>query len=72
MHRTRDVVHLVRLHGDAMTRRLPASKLIRRLPLNPANVERRLRRLKQEILALADGIDEALATLARPKDQPAE
>jgi hypothetical protein len=43
-----------------MTRRLPVSKLRRILPPNPANVARKLRRIRQEIQAILDSIDDAL------------
>lgn len=52
-----------------MTRRRPASSGKRRLPLNPANVERRLLRCRQELDQLLLEIQAALdAPLVRKPD----
>jgi hypothetical protein len=55
-----------------MTRRLPVSKLRRILPPNPANVARKLRRIRQEIQGILDSIDDALVHVEYDGNQESE
>jgi hypothetical protein len=47
-----------------MTSRKPRSQLLKIQPPNPANIARKLFRIRQEIVAITISIDEALAVLA--------
>lgn len=48
-----------------MTRRKPIDKLVKIQPPNPANIARKLHRIKIEIVAITESIDRALENMAR-------